>query len=273
MMAEAEVCIVCCRRALTKDVKARKSGFKCKKCVGSPSQQVFKRVASWQPALVQFFQKHGWGHNQPVEWVDDGDILRGFVVCTSTKSWWTDPADAKVEVRFHDGDPTKVFSIDARRLLPVITGTLVWSDGKRGDVKNYLEPLAPDAGGLRYVPVIKAVSDSAFQKAGYAINGGEGGVLAQPRMHLHRAECKAGGKTKCAEYGVTKVMYTPGAGASVFFPELPATAAKAFLPSERKGWHSHSCFLWLLKQLCTAADIDHDLPDVVPMDYHEPVTH
>ena len=111
--------------------------------------------------------------------------------------------------------------VPAARVYPLVKTEVVFRDGKRGSHCIHLE--ACDG----YIKQSVSFKDTSEKEAS-------------------------------AE--VRKISYTWEGNATLSFPELPITKAKVWLPMTRQGWRSHKAVVWHIRQLATAAGIEHDLP-------------
>eukprot|EP01061_Rhynchopus_euleeides_P011701 TRINITY_DN21266_c0_g1_i1.p1 TRINITY_DN21266_c0_g1~~TRINITY_DN21266_c0_g1_i1.p1 ORF type:complete len:241 (+),score=90.83 TRINITY_DN21266_c0_g1_i1:109-831(+) len=201
--------------------KERKSGFKCPKCVGKSSTKVNRYLACKAVEYREVFRRGGFGHLQPVEWSDKGRMVTGRVILDTCTEKWTDPSsDAPIPLQSDAGD---FLEKPAAQVFPLVLTEVVFRDGKRGGHRIHLEACE---GFLRHSYCLKAK--------------------------------EAGDKEYTME--VRKLNYSFDGPATLSFPELEVTKAKTWIPMNEGGWRSHKAIVWHLRQIATAAGIEHDLP-------------
>ena len=218
---EVRVCVVC--GTLCVVGKERKSGFKCKKCVGSGSSRPLRFLACKAVEYREIFRRLGFAHDQPVQWELGGTVAHGTVVCEPGEGHWTSPTSECVQIQTDKGQ----VDLEPRDLYPLVSPVVIFKDGRRGAFRI---ELAAGDGFVVYSCSVKGKSE-------------------------HRTQ-------------VRKVSWDNG---TLLFPELEITKAKVWLPAG-DGWRAPRCLAWHIRQVCTAAGIEHDLPVTPPQPQFDHIT-
>ncbi|KAJ9467456.1 hypothetical protein DIPPA_14090 [Diplonema papillatum] len=238
-----EVCVVCGQRA--RQGKDRRSGFKCKSCVGKASKGYLRYLCGKADAHKELFNEHGFAQGQVVEWLRGDTVARGVVGKpseTDRPGWW----------------PAGVLKLRVGPLLPP-DAPAPSSPQASGEAGGGSLSFAGDGGDEIGVDDAYPVVDTQVnfvdgKRPGYrvCVSGSDGCLRQSVYVKGEARNWKE----------VTKLEYI-SEPPSLSFPELGITG-KIWLPTGQTGWKSAAAIAWQLCQLAEASGIEHNLPKAPP---------
>eukprot|EP01064_Diplonema_japonicum_P016918 TRINITY_DN2498_c0_g1_i1.p1 TRINITY_DN2498_c0_g1~~TRINITY_DN2498_c0_g1_i1.p1 ORF type:complete len:224 (+),score=14.62 TRINITY_DN2498_c0_g1_i1:90-761(+) len=152
------ICVVCGATGLEETGKSRRSGFKCRGCVGKSSSQALREIAGSSEKYREMFQTLGYGYKQPVEWVVDGKLVKGVVRGSDSGMWQTGESLTVSIIDDHDGE--RKVTVPTSSLAPTIGHSMQFTDSRRG---SYKISLTAADGHILYKVLVKGNSQTEYK--------------------------------------------------------------------------------------------------------------